>query len=177
MRPEPQGASSLPMNEEIVAEIYREHGEALRRFVLRASDDPSSAEDVVQETVFKVWRAAPTITGSMRSYLFKTARNILIDNHRRAASRPQPVSGDTELESVPTSASHISALLDRIMVEEALARLSSDHRQVVIALHYERCSVAEAATTLGIPEGTVKSRAFYAVRELRSILQEMGVEH
>lgn len=177
MHPEERGASGLPLDEETVAEIYREHGEALRRFVLRASNDPSSAEDVVQETVFKVWRAAPTITGSLRSYLFKTARNVLIDNHRRASSRPHMAEWDTDLETVADASGRINDLLQRILMEEALTRLSSEHRAVVVALHYERCSVAEAASALGIPEGTVKSRAFYAVRELRSILREMGVEH
>lgn len=176
MHPEDRGVSGLPLDEETVAEIYREHGEALRRFVLRASHDPSSADDVVQETVLKVWRAAPAITGSLRGYLFKTARNVLIDNHRRASSRPQQVQGISELESMADATDRINDMLQRIVVEEALARLSPDHRAVVVSLHYERCSVYEAARLLGIPEGTVKSRAFYALRELRSIMSDMGVE-
>ena len=46
---------------------------------------------------------------------------------------------------------------------------------MVVALYYQRLSVAEAADHLGIPAGTVKSRAFYAVRSLRTVLDEMGV--
>ena len=56
-----------------------------------------------------------------------------------------------------------------------MGRLQPDHRAVVVALYYQRFSVAEAADNLGIPAGTVKSRAFYAVRSLRAILDEMGV--
>jgi RNA polymerase sigma-70 factor (ECF subfamily) len=45
-----------------------------------------------------------------------------------------------------------------------------------VALHYRRCTVTETAVELNIPAGTVKSRAFYAVRALRTILDEMGVQ-
>src|SRR6476661_9745181 len=79
----------MPLDEDVVAAIYRDHGRALRRFVLGACHDPQLTEDVVQETVLRVWQQAPQITGSMRSYLFRTARNILIDNYRKAQRRPQ----------------------------------------------------------------------------------------
>ena len=67
-------------------------------------------------------------------------------------------------------------LLNRVLVEEALLRLSKEHRDVLVALHYRRFTVNEAAVQLNIPSGTVKSRAYYAVRALRTILDEMGVE-
>ena len=74
----------MPLDEDVVAAIYREHGTALRRFVISASHDPVLADDIVQETVLRVWQQAPKITGSMRSYLFRTARNIMIDNYRKS---------------------------------------------------------------------------------------------
>ncbi|HET7724016.1 MAG TPA: sigma factor-like helix-turn-helix DNA-binding protein [Propionibacteriaceae bacterium] len=60
-------------------------------------------------------------------------------------------------------------------MDQALARLSTDHLAIVRLLHVQRMSVSDAAATLGVPEGTVKSRAFYALRQLRVILDEMGV--
>jgi RNA polymerase sigma-70 factor (ECF subfamily) len=60
------------------------------------------------------------------------------------------------------------------VVAEALARLSKDHRAVVQALYYDGCTVNEAALRLGVPAGTVKSRSYYAVRALRTALEEMG---
>ena len=83
----------MPLDEDVVAAIYRDHGTALRRFVLSASRDPQLADDIVQETVLRVWQQAPQITGSMRSYLFRTARNIMIDNYRKAQRRPQEADG------------------------------------------------------------------------------------
>ncbi len=93
------------------------------------------------------------------------------------AGRPHPVGWDADPESVADTSCHINELLERIRVEEARTRLGNGHRAVVVSLDYERCPVSEAAAALGIPEGTMKSRAFYAVRELRLMLREMGVEH
>ena len=165
----------MPLDEDVVAAIYREHGAALRRFVLSASRDPQLAEDVVQETVLRVWQQAPDITGSLRSYLFRTARNIMIDNYRKAQRRPKEAM-ERELADPAEAVERVDELLNRVLMEEALLRLSAEHRDVLVALHYRRFTVNEASVQLNIPSGTVKSRAFYAVRALRTILDEMGVE-
>lgn len=54
---------------------------------------------------------------------------------------------------------------------EALASLQPDHREVLVETYYRGHSVAEAAAALGIPAETVKSRAFYALKELTLALQ------
>lgn len=165
----------MPLDEDVVKSIYRDHGPALRRFVLGVSRDPQLAEDVVQETVLRVWQQTPEITGSLRSYLYRTARNIMIDNYRRAQRRPsEMLAGD--VTEPAAGMEKVDELLNRVLVEEALVRLSKEHRDVLVALHYRRFTVNEAAVQLNIPSGTVKSRAYYAVRALRSILDEMGVE-
>lgn len=171
----------MPLDEDAVAEIYREHAPALRRFVSRTSIDHARVDDVVQEAVLRVWRQAPEVT-NMRAYLFQTARNILIDMHRAAGRRVTEVADDRDddsrarLDPLATNpAVAIDRALDQILVEDALARLQPDHRDVVIALYFRRLTVVEAASRLGIPAGTVKSRSYYAVRSLRAILDEMGV--
>ncbi|TLM83075.1 sigma-70 family RNA polymerase sigma factor [Pseudarthrobacter sp. NamE5] len=163
----------MPLDDDVVESIYREHGPALRRFVSSASKDPQTAEDVVQETVLRVWQHAPDIDGSLRSYLYRTARNIMIDNYRRAQRRPESLEGSPDAGGVREK---VDELLTRVLVEEALLRLSREHREVLVALHYRRLTVNETAVQLNIPSGTVKSRAYYAVRALRTILDEMGVE-
>jgi RNA polymerase sigma-70 factor (ECF subfamily) len=165
----------MPLDEDVVAAIYRDHGPALRRFVLGACHDRQMADDVVQETVLRVWQQAPSITGSLRSYLFRTARNIMIDNYRKAQRRPR-VATERDVADPVETAGHIDELLNRILMEEALLRLSAEHRDVMVALHYRRLTIEEAAADLHIPAGTVKSRAYYAVRALRTILDELGVQ-
>ena len=170
-----------PLDEDAVAEIYREHAPALRRFVGRTSIDHARVDDVVQEAVLRVWKQAPEVQ-SMRAYLFQTARNILIDMHRASSRRVTEIGEDRDddsrarrdpLETNPVV--EIDRALDQILVEDAIARLQPDHREVVIALYFRRLTVVEAAEVIGIPAGTVKSRSYYAVRSLRAILDEMGV--
>ncbi|HEX2248109.1 MAG TPA: sigma-70 family RNA polymerase sigma factor, partial [Arthrobacter sp.] len=78
----------MSMEEEAVAQLYRDHAAALRRFVLAATSDPDQAEDVVQETILRVWKLGPEVE-NMRGYLYRTARHVIIDNYRRRSSRAQ----------------------------------------------------------------------------------------
>jgi RNA polymerase sigma-70 factor (ECF subfamily) len=65
--------------------------------------------------------------------------------------------------------------LQSMIVAEALTALTPEHRAVLVQTFYLGRSVAQAAAELGIPEGTVKSRAYYALRSLRTALVERGV--
>ena len=66
-------------------------------------------------------------------------------------------------------------LLDELrLIEDALRRIGDAHRRVVIETYFRRRPYAEVAAELGVPEGTVKSRVYYALRALRLALEEMG---
>lgn len=171
-----EDGAKVTLDAQVVSDIYRLHGPALRRFLNRVAEDREAAEDILQETVIKVWQAAPRITGSMRSYLFATARNVVIDRHRRTASRISATTLTDSMQKTTTDGTSFDAVLDKVLLEEALLSLTQEHREVILQLHYLGSTVAQAALTLGIPEGTVKSRAYYAVRALRQILEEMGIE-
>ncbi|MEI2730703.1 MAG: sigma-70 family RNA polymerase sigma factor [Dermatophilaceae bacterium] len=164
----------MPLDEHAVAQIYREHAPMLRRLVTHATGDAQRAEDVVQEVILRLWRQAPAVE-NVRAYLAQSVRNLLIDQYRAAARRPIEAVPLDGIPAAPDPVAQIDRALDRVLVEEALARLSAEHRDVVRALHYERQTVAETAGRLGVPEGTVKSRAYYALRHLRVVLDEMGV--
>lgn len=160
----------MPLDEEAVAEIYREHGPMLRRVVWRATSDANRVEDIVQEVILRVWKQAPEAE-NLRAYLITTARHLIVDQHRAAGRRPQ----EARLVDVAETDSALDRALDQVLVEEALGRLQTNHREILRRLYFERLTVAEASDRLGVPEGTVKSRAYYAVRNLRVILDEMGV--
>ena len=98
--------------------------------------------------------------------------SIVIDEARSARRRHEVVIAEPP-ERVGSD--DTDALLDAIIIEEALATLSSEHRAVIISAYYGGRSVAQAANELGIPEGTVKSRLHYGMRALRLALQERGM--
>lgn len=162
-------------DEQLVRALYAEHGAALLRFTLRMTDgDRQRAEDIVQETLLRAWLHPEAIAERpARPWLFAVARNLAVDAHRARKARPQEVGeGALNLVPVPDEADRV---LESWAVADALAALRPDHRQVLLETYYRGRSVAEAAAVLGVPAGTVKSRAFYALRALRLALEERGL--
>jgi len=164
-------------DEDVVRALYAEHGDALFAHALRlAGGDRQRAEDLVQETLLRAWRHPDVLDperGSVRAWLFTTARNLSIDAWRRRSSRVPEVITDTLPE--PPSTDEADRVVEGWLIAEALERLTPTHRQVLIETFYRGRSVAEAAVRLGVPPGTIKSRTHYALRALRLALTEMGV--
>jgi RNA polymerase sigma-70 factor, ECF subfamily len=107
-------------------------------------------------------------------WLHTVARHLAISlYHRRRRARPAEV--PIEEMPGPVVEEELDRMLDSSELQAALSRLRTNHRNVLIQLFYLQRSVAEAAAVLDIPAGTVKSRAFYALRELRTILDQRGV--
>ena len=160
-----------------MTQLHDEHAAALWGYCLRlTSNDRARAEDVVQETLLRAWRKLPSLdpaSGSVRAWLFKVARNIVIDEWRTRRFRSELPVADVQEAGEPDD--RTDELLQSWVVAEALTKLSDDHRAVLLECYYRVRPVAEAAQRLGIPEGTVKSRTHYALRALRLALQEMGV--
>lgn len=163
--------------EDGVRAAYRTHGAELFGFALRALRDFGLAEEAVQETFLRAWRAAdrfdPEIA-PLRTWLYSIMRNVVVDLTRARAARP-PVAGSPALIDVTDGAGDaFERALVSWQVEEALRRLGADHRRVLVETYYRARPYAEVAAELGIPEGTVKSRVYYALRALRLALEEMG---
>lgn len=167
-------ATVVLQSEDDLRAAYRTHGAELYRFARRALDDEGLAEEAVQETFLRAWRAADRFDphlASLRTWLFAIARNVVVDFVRRRKARPQAV----PLSEAPSATEDgTEALLRAFQVEEALRRLSPDHRTAIVEAYYKGRSNAEVADELGVPAGTMRSRTFYGLRALRLTLEEMG---
>lgn len=156
-------------------EAYAAHAGELYGFAIRSLNDRGLAEEAVQETFLRAWRAGDRFDpelGSLRTWLFAILRNVVIDLGRARAARPVP--SDRE----PPESGH-EPLEERLVswqVEEALRRIGEAHRQVLVETYLRGRSYAEVGAELGIPEGTVKSRVYYGLRALRNVLEEMGYD-
>jgi RNA polymerase sigma-70 factor, ECF subfamily len=163
--------------EESLRALYDQHAPVLLAYAMRLTDgDRAKAEDIVQETLVRAWRHLDRLDQQdrpVRPWLFTVAQRLAIDAHRARLARPPEV-GPAALDAVP-GMDEIEPALDRIVVVDALDSLSREHRAVIVETYYRGRSVADAARVLGVPEGTVKSRCYYALRALKLALAERGV--
>jgi RNA polymerase sigma-70 factor (ECF subfamily) len=147
-------------------------------FVLNALQDRQLAEDVVQETYVRAWRSAARFDpsrGSLRTWLFAIARNGLVDaTRRRAAQTPVAVEDQVPADVSAAAEDPVDRLLSNIQLDEALRRLSPDHRQAVVEVYYHGRTCADLAARLNLSASTVRSRLYYGVRALRLVLEENG---
>jgi RNA polymerase sigma-70 factor, ECF subfamily len=175
----PSAGTSSPRqatsDEDLVRALYAEHAGPLLRYAIHlVSGDRQRAEDIVQETLLRAWQHPEAIADRpARPWLFAVARNLAIDAYRARRVRPHEV-GEAALEVLP-GPDDAERALESWAVADALSALRPEHRGVLLETYYYGKSVAEAATTLGIPQGTVKSRTFYALRALRLALEERGL--
>lgn len=163
----------------LVRKLYDEHAGPLLMFALRLTGgDRQRAEDIVQETLLRAWRNADRLDTrgqqSLRPWLVTVARRIAIDEYRSVSSRPAEAY-DRELESFPSATDDTERVLRLMTVTDALRTLSPSHREILVETYFRGRTVPEAAGVLGLPLGTAKSRVYYALRALRTVLQQRGV--
>jgi RNA polymerase sigma-70 factor (ECF subfamily) len=154
-----------------LAGAFDEHAGALFGFAVNALRDRSLAEDCVQETFLRAWRARDGFDperASLRTWLFVIARNVIVDAQRAIQRTPRIAPTDV----LDDTASRSPDPLDRLSVIEGLAKLSPEHRAVLVNVHLEGRSYAEVEADSGIPAATLRSRSFYALRAMRDHLTE-----
>src|SRR5512144_2213454 len=120
-------------DEALVRAVFQEHGRALLAYATRLVGDRQAAEDIVQETLVRAWRNPDVLVngkGSVRGWLLRVARNLVIDWVRARAARP------TEVTEIPVDtaavADHAEPVVDSLVVLDALDALSEEHRAVLV---------------------------------------------
>src|SRR5579859_7412808 len=156
-----------------VRELYAHHALALRRYVERFCPDRATADDIFQETFIRAWRHLQQLSSGdflVRPWLFRVARNLLIDADRAARSRPVTVSSQYAEDGHDDT--RLNRVLDQQIVTDALDRLSPAHRAVLVERFYQGDTLAKVARQLGIPDSTARSRLHYALQALRRQLAD-----
>lgn len=166
------------------AELVGRWQPAIQRLCTRMVGDPHRAEDLTQEVFSRLFahRKAYRPDARFSAYVRRIALNQCYNELRRVGTRREvafePVipEGDRgDADTVPGDQPHPDEQTARIetadAVRRALARLSDNHRAVLVLRHYENLKFREIADLLDLPEGTVKTRMTEALSEMARLLR------
>ena len=154
--------------------LYDRFGGLLYSVIYRAVRDQATAEDLVQETFFRIWNRIHTFDaekGRLEAWLVTIARNRAFDYLRTLRGGAGEVTSFDELERSGYFATASGPRTDHVVqqraVQQALTSLNEPQREVIELTHFEGMTQAEIADKLKKPLGTVKGLVRSALRVLR----------
>lgn len=168
-----------------LATLYERYARVVYGLALRMLGNRELAEDLVQETFWRVWRRGSTFNherGRVASWVLGIAHNLAIDELRRQRLRPipvyedddQPVLHELEDEQVDVAAEALGGEQRRTLIN-ALEHIPPEQREVIELAYFGGLSQREIAERLQNPIGTVKTRARLALQKLRDVLMAHGL--
>ncbi len=160
--------------------LYNRYARVVYGVALRILGEAELAEDVVQETFWRVWRRAGTFQsgrGKVAAWIFGIAHNLSVDELRRQRSRPRsvydtdetPVLRDREDSRMDVVADALENERGRL-IGAALQNISADQREAIELAYFGGLSQSEIAQRLQSPIGTIKTRIRLGLRKLRDLL-------
>jgi RNA polymerase sigma-70 factor (ECF subfamily) len=157
--------------------LFRCYAPRIFRFAMSYLNDPALAEEVVQETMIAVWKNAKDYKeqSQVSTWILGIARNKALDRARARQREPEllrEIDRRASARATPEQIARRDSQAER--VRSALEKLSPEHREVIMLAFYNELSYSEIAQILNCPEGTVKSRVYYAKEQLKRILSEGG---
>jgi RNA polymerase sigma-70 factor (ECF subfamily) len=158
--------------------LFTRHSVRVFRFVLKMVKDPALADDLVSEIFFDLWRQAHQFDARAKAstWLLAIARYKAI-----SAMRRRRVDADLddagEIADPSESPEAISQMNGRNQImRRCIAMLSPSHREIIDLVYYHEKPIDAVAHIIGIPLNTVKTRMFYARKQLATLLTEAGID-
>lgn len=165
--------------------LYDAHAPTVLGLLTRILGNRQTAEEVLQETFWRVWDKANTFDsskGSARTWLYSIARRLAIDTHRKRTIRPEASSDEdasvtaAQLAGESNVVATVSARMTATTVRGALSELSNEQRTVIEMAYFDGKTRREIADETGVALGTIHTRARLGLKKLQTILEKRGVE-
>ncbi len=159
--------------------FYCRHNVRVYRFALRIVRDATTAEDLVSQVFLDVWRTAGQFErrSQVSTWLLSIARFKALTALRQRRyedieqEEVREIADDSDTPEAALERSTTSAIL-----RACIGKLSPAHREIINLVYYHEKSVEEVGEIIGIPQSTVKTRMFYARKQLAALLRSAGVD-
>lgn len=139
----------------------------------RAVSDPQVAEDGLQEALVQIWKGAKDFRGDSQvtTWMYQIVFRCCIDVIRKENVRKAEVLPEDSENLIGSSTGFETQIADKLLIHGALAELEPGHREVLELIWLKELSHEEASERLGVPLGTIKSRASRAQARLKEKIQ------
>lgn len=178
-------AQVIAGNSYALEQLYDRYARVVYGLSLRMLANADLAEEVVQESFWRVWRRSATFRvdqGHFAPWLFGIAHNLCIDELRRRRSRPPVATVHPDypvITNVADTEQDVDALTwqaeQRRLIHNALQSLPNDQREAIELAYFGGLSQREIARQLNNPIGTVKTRIRLGLQKIRQFLHNHGV--
>lgn len=160
-----------------IADVIRDYKDGLILYINGITGDISLAEDIMEETFFRIVTKRPKFKGksSFKTWLYAIGRNVALD-YLRKSSRDMPIS-DTQLEDEQFLEENYLRAEQKITLHRAMSRLCADYRQVLYLSFFEELSNDDAATVMRKSKRQIENLLYRAKKSLRSELEKEGFEY
>jgi RNA polymerase sigma-70 factor, ECF subfamily len=160
-------------------ELYRRHFRRVYALCMRMMGNPTEAEDMTQEVFLQLFNKIGMFRGesAFTTWLHRMTVNQVLMHFRRRKSRPEYTSEEGETPDsivMGTENQERMPVVDRIVLEDAIAKLPAGYRSVFVLHDVEGYEHNEVAEMLGISEGTSKSQLHKARLKLRSLIRQQA---
>ena len=163
------------MSDEQFEALYEKYANDVLRVSYFYLGDRQQAEDVTQDVFVRLLQSAPELVeGKEKAWLLKVALNRCRDLWR-AAWVKRVVLGSPAMELTPAP-DRMDERLERQELMEAIRRLPTDFRDVILLHYYQGYGISEIAQIMKVPEGTISSRLSRGRKKLEEILKERGAQ-
>jgi len=152
--------------------LYKEYYARIYRYCKINIYNSELAPDICQETFIRAWKSLPSFTldngGTFQAYLFRIARNLIIDLSRK--KREFSLAEYVEIETEENHEEQIDKQDQIDKVKRALAKLEEIDRQIIILRYFEDMSHFEVARIIGIKEGALRVRTIRLLKKMKDII-------
>ena len=172
-------ASISKGDRDAMAVLFARYQIPVSRFVLRMVRNQATAEEVTGDVFLDVWRQAATFEkrSAVSTWMFSIARfKALNARYRRREEELDEEKVGVVADEADDPEVTLSKKDKAAALRHCLQKLSAEHRKIVNLVYYHHKSIQEIAGIVGIPEGTVKTRMFYARKKLSDLLREHGID-
>jgi RNA polymerase sigma-70 factor (ECF subfamily) len=158
--------------------LFARHNVRVFRFVIRIIGNEATAEEVVSEVFIDVWRNASRFEG--RSQVATWILGIARYKALTAARRRSTSEIDDDVKSIEDPSDNpetVAQKADRsAILRSCLEQLSPVHREIIDLVYYHERSIDDVAKIINVPPNTVKTRMFYARKQIAALLAGRGIE-